>query len=132
MSRRRGAFVALLLAFSLIAAACNDNDAGSRPFCEVQADIARLILFSGAPPDDARETVSELRGLLDELVSAAPDEVRSAVEDSAAASTTLLDLFADAGFDEAAVDQAEVSAAFEDALVASETMLGWVEINCPA
>ena len=132
MSRRRGAFVALLLAFSLIAAACNDNDAGSRPFCEVQADIARLILFSGAPPDDARETVSELRGLLDELVSAAPDEVRSAVEDSAAASTALLDLFADAGFDEAAVDQAEVSAAFEDARVASETMLGWVEINCPA
>ena len=132
MSRRRGAFVALLLAFSLIAAACNDNDAGSRPFCEVQADIARLILFSGAPPDDARETVSELRGLLDELVSAAPDEVRSAVEDSAAASTALLDLFADAGFDEAAVVQDEVSAAFEDARVASETMLGWVEINCPA
>ena len=132
MSRRRGAFVALLLTFSLIAAACNDNDAGPRPFCEVQADIARLILFSGAPPDDARETVSELRGLLDELVSAAPDEVRSAVEDSAAASAALLDLFADAGFDEAAVDQAEVSAAFEDARVASETMLGWVEINCPA
>ena len=132
MSRRRGAFVALLLAFSLIAAGCNDNDAGSRPFCEVQADIFQLILFSGAPPDDARETVSEMRGLLDELVSAAPDEVRSAVEDSAAASTALLDLFADAGFDEAAVDQVEVSAAFEDARVASETMLGWVEINCPA
>ncbi len=123
----------LLLAVGLLATACGgSDDAGSRPFCDVQADIAQVILFSGAPPDDAREAVSELRGLLDELVSAAPDEVRSAVEDSAAASTALLDLFADAGFDEAAVDQAERSAAFEDARVASETMLGWVEINCPA
>lgn len=123
----------LLLAVGLLVAACGDGeDAESRPFCDVQADIGQLILFSGAPPGEARETVSEARGLLDELVSAAPDEVRSAVEDSAAASTALLDLFAAAGFDEAAVDQAEVSAAFEDARVASETMLGWVEINCPA
>ena len=123
----------VLLAVGLLAAACGgDDNAGSRPFCDVQADIGQLALFSGAPPGEARETVSEARGLLDELVSAAPDEVRSAVEDSAAASRVLLDLFADAGFDEAVVDQAEVSAAFENARVASETMLGWVEANCPA
>ena len=136
-SHRTGRIVALG-ALLLLVAACGDDDeaaaADPERFCEVTARLEELDVFA-VPPDEARKVVEEVRGLLDEALEVAPDEIRPSTKIVVDALIPALDVFAAADFDQAQIDPELGAAAFEafledEVVAASDAGDDWFAANC--
>ena len=135
MTRSKKRTVVLGIVLLLTAAACGDDAADPERLCEINIEIEQQDDFFELPSDEARVAVGEARNLIDEIVQVAPDDIRSSVETLAGSFTPILDLFEEADFDSAQLDDAEIEAlfdaAFTDEMEAAGDMLDeWVDANC--
>lgn len=127
--------VVLGVVLLLTVAACGDDAADPERFCEIDTEFDQLDDPFELPPDEARELLRRGRGLLDESVKVAPDEIRSSVEIQVDSFAPFFDLFDVADFDAAQMDEAEVEAFFEAAFsgeseAAFDAVEEWVDANC--
>lgn len=127
--------VVLGMVLLLLAAACGDDAADAERFCEIDAEFDQLDDPFELSPDEAREFLPRARGLLDESVKVAPDEIRSSVEIQVDSFAPFFALFEAADFDAAQMDEAEVEAVFEtifsgESDAAFDAVEEWVDANC--
>ncbi len=111
-----------------VAAACGDDDgSGANPerFCEIIAQLDQQGILE-------LEAFRENQNLLGEAVGVAPDEIRSSVEAVAGSYTPFFDLLEAADFDIAQIDEADLSALFDEEGADGEraVMDEWIAANC--
>lgn len=135
MTRSTKRTIALGMVLLLLTAACGDDTADPERFCEIDAEFDQLDDPFELSPDEARELLPRARGLLDESVKVAPDEIRSSVEIQVDSFAPFFELFEAVDFDAAQIDEAEVEAIFEtvfsgDNEAAFDAVEEWVDANC--
>ncbi len=135
MTRSTKRTVALGMVLLVFVAACGDDAADPERFCEIDAEIDQLDDPFELPPDEAREFLRLARGLFDESVEVAPDEIRSSVEIQVDSFAPFFELFEAVDFDAAQIAEAEVEAIFEtvfsgDNEAAFDAVEEWVDANC--
>lgn len=141
---RTGWIVSVGVVLVLAVAACGDDEAADpERFCEIIAETGSLIdSFMGglgASPDEARETISEARNLIDEAEAVAPEVIRTSVDVAADRARLWFDLIEEADFYALQVDGAEFTAASGSPEVVAARELSeelvfslgeWIETNC--
>jgi hypothetical protein len=121
--RVKSSVVALFVPLVLVAASCGGSDSSdssaepSESWCDVVADSNSLDdEFDDRTEGDSdgmKTLLQRVKALTPRFLAAAPEEIKTQVGEYAATNDTLVEIFADAGYDESQVDSAAFAAAIE-------------------